>query len=82
MNRIHIANRNNWWYRWIRSINWFAYRYWWFVWTLFILGLFWFYFFCCPKEVKYCDDFYQNRFDNITNTLNKCCDCSVLISNE
>ena len=81
MNRIHIGNRSHWWYRWIRSINWFSYRYWWFVWSLFILGLLWFYFFCCPKEVKSCfDENYKTRMDNINKNLNECCDCSDSIN--
>ena len=76
MNKIHKANRNHWWYRWIRSINWFAFRYWWFVWTLFMLGLLWYYFFCCPVPNKSCfDNEFRNRIDNINERLNDCCDC-------
>lgn len=77
MNKIHIANRNHWWYRWIRAINWFAFRYWWFVWFLFILGLLCYYFFCCPIAERSCyDDAFKNRIDRIETELNNCCDCN------
>ncbi len=78
INKIHKANSSHWWYRWIRAINWFAFRYWWFVWTIFILGLLWYYFFCCPVPNKSCfDNEFRNRIDNINDRLNDCCDCQL-----
>ena len=71
----HTARK--WWYRWIRAINWFSFRYYWFVWILFLggLGLI---FFCLqkPLESKNCNSgIIDQSIINIHKNLDSCCAC-------
>jgi hypothetical protein len=66
-------------------MNWIAFRYWWFVWLLFIIAVLLFIFKGCKeKEVSSCRDNYNfiNQFNKIDSLLYNCCDCGSGIIEE
>jgi hypothetical protein len=68
--------RKKWWVRWIRSISWFAFRYYWFVWLMFIgslIPLIW----CLKQPAKSaeCVSIAPKIIENIQKELNDCCAC-------
>lgn len=70
------AQYQPWWMRLIRSISWFSFRYWWFVWLLFLIALLFFYLKCFNTENKNCEN--TNKIEQIRqldSLLNKCCNC-------
>lgn len=71
----HTARK--WWYRWIRSINWFSFRYYWFVWLLFLGGLgLLLYCLLKPIEPKNCNTgIIDQSIINIHRDLDSCCAC-------
>jgi hypothetical protein len=59
-------------------MNWFSFRYWWFVWLIFLLAILLFVFKCCKHEKPTsCSDKYNfnERYRTIDSLLNNCCDC-------
>jgi hypothetical protein len=70
---------DKWWVNLIRFMNYLAYRFWWFVWITFIIGILaWFYFCPCNKnELFNCNyNNLKNSLNEINNNLNTCCNCS------
>ena len=68
-----------WWMRRIRGMSYFSFRYWWFVWLLFLLAVLLFVLKCCSTpEEKGCGDNYDftKRFNAIDSLLYNCCDCN------
>jgi hypothetical protein len=69
--------KQKWWYRWIRTLNWFSFRYYWFVWLLFIgtlIPLIW----CLsqPTKTNECRTIAPKIIENIHKELSDCCACS------
>ena len=80
MRKISAHTKRKWWYRSIRSMNWFSFRYWWFVWLLFLLAILLFALKCCThQETKSCGDAYNfnERFRTIDSLLYNCCECAT-----
>jgi len=73
---LHTARK--WWYRWIRTMNWFAFRYYWFVWLLFIASTaILLYFILTHKDKVNCDKTRIEKSIEIINMqLDSCCSCS------
>lgn len=71
----HTARK--WWYRWIRSLNWFSFRYYWFVWLLFILSTILLYWLIQHStKVKRCNTLViEKSMKQINENLDYCCDC-------
>ena len=56
MNKVSFLNRKEkWWFHAIRAINLFAYRFWWLILVLFILGIALFYLFCFKHKDQQCE---------------------------
>lgn len=73
---LHKPKKYHWWYRWIRSISWFSFRYYWFVWILFLgslIPLIW----CLNNriETKQCKSIAPQIIENIHKELATCCAC-------
>lgn len=76
MTHMNQLKRKKWWVRWIRSISWFAFRYYWFVWLMFIgllIPLIW----CLkePAKTSECVSISPEIIENIHKELNDCCAC-------
>jgi len=74
------SNKYPWWLTTIRSINWFAWKYWWLVWLLFILSFLLLYFFCPSKKKisnSTCNELnhIHKNIDTLNSGLLFCCDC-------
>jgi len=71
------VNRS-WWYKLLRSVSMFCFRFWWLIWLVFILFLiFWFLF--CFRSKNYACDYDQQIRDQIAlinQNLDSCCDCN------
>lgn len=85
-NNIHITKvnrREKFWYHNIRSMNYFAFRYWWLLLLLFIIYLILWYLFCFKTPYqKDCisDKNFIQTVDSIKAKLDSCCDCSKEVS--
>jgi hypothetical protein len=66
-----------WWFRWIRTLSWFSFRYYWFVWLLFLISLgllIW----CLrkPLEKQVCNaSASMNLINRLEDQLEHCCNC-------
>lgn len=79
MKKISAHTKRKWWYRIIRSINWFSFRYWWLVWFLFLLVILMFFLKCCKhQENNSCSEkhHFNVRLKTIDSLLYNCCDCT------
>lgn len=67
-----------WWYRWIRTMNWFAFRYYWFVWLFFIASTaILLYFILTHKDKASCDTTrIEKSIEIINKQLDSCCSCA------
>lgn len=72
----HTARK--WWYRWIRTMNWFAFRYYWFVWLFFIASTaILLYFILTHKDKTSCDTTrIEKSIEIINKQLDSCCSCT------
>ena len=71
------VNRS-WWYRLLRSISMFCFRFWWAIWLFFILYLvLWLIFCCCPKPYA-CDldNKIGDQIAEINRSIDSCCACT------
>ncbi len=82
-NNLHITKvnkREKFWFHNIRSMNYFAYRYWWLLLLLFILYLILWYLFCfrVPYQQDCINDKNFNQtVESIKAKIDSCCDCRV-----
>ena len=72
-----------WWYRFLRAVSGFVYRFWWLVWLIFIAYIICWILFCFNKN---CDNCYnqkqlENRIIEVQKQLDNCCDCKTNKSN-
>ncbi len=71
--------KRKWWFRTIRSMNWFSFHYWWFIWLLFTVTILLFVFKCCnetkPKQCENNNDL-TSQLRIIDSLLYNCCDCN------
>lgn len=74
--------RKKWWVKPIRFMNYVAFRYWWFVWTFFIVSILLIFFLCCynaKNTSKYTNCSgkvaYFNNMREIDSLMNNCCSC-------
>ena len=82
--------RKKWWVKPIRFMNYVAFRYWWFVWTFFIVSILLIFFLCCynsKNTSKYTNcsgkDAYFNNMREIDSLMLNCCECTLdTISNK
>ena len=75
--------RNKWWVKPIRFMNYLAFRYWWFIWSFFIISLLLLFFFCrftskkntkienCPER-----ELYFKNIKEIDYLMLNCCECT------
>ena len=81
-----VLRNNKWWYRYIRGMNWFSFRYWWFNWLTFFgcVVLFWWFCPCTdPTDDISCDNSSINQYLNdISTVMDSCCDCRVASNNQ
>ena len=68
--------KKKWWHRWIRSISWFSFRHYWFVWIIFLgalIPLIW----CLkkPSPSETCKSIAPQIIENINKELSDCCAC-------
>ncbi|MFM7683389.1 MAG: hypothetical protein ACKO7P_11690 [Bacteroidota bacterium] len=76
--RNKIKNDRPWWYKSIKSVNYFCYKYWWLIWLLFILFLLLYFLYLCPcSNEKTCK---EKEFD-YSKILN-CCSCDTIVPPE
>lgn len=77
INKIEV-NRS-WWYKPLRAISLFCYKYWWLVWLLFILFLILWFLFCfrTPKYTCEIDQQINDRIALISSNVDSCCDCKA-----
>ena len=68
-----------WWYRWIRSMNWFAFRYYWFVWLFFLASTaILLYYILKHKDKATCDTTrIEKSIEIINKQLDSCCSCGT-----
>ena len=78
MKKISAHTKRKWWYRTIRSMNWVSFRYWWFIWLLFLLAILIFSLRCCKTEEKDCNYDFTNSFRSIDSLLYNCCECDLM----
>jgi hypothetical protein len=71
-------NQQKCWYTSIRSLNWFSFRYWWFVWLIFVStsGIL-LYFLITKDQKNRCNEILESSLKNIHKTLDKCCSCNL-----
>ena len=77
MPKLTRSIRRKWWFRWIRALNYFAFRFWWLIWLLFILTILALLIFCpCINREK---DSHMTEMssaiDRIAGKMNQCCNC-------
>ena len=68
-----VIRENKWWYRCIRSMNWFSFRYWWFNWLVFLgcIFLFWCFCPCMLQEVdENCSSSIDQHMSSVKNLGN------------
>lgn len=68
----------SWWYRLLRSISMFCYRFWWAIWLFFILFLILWLIFCCCSKPYSCDldKKIGNQIKEINRSIDSCCACN------
>jgi hypothetical protein len=73
----YINRKEKWWFHATRSMNLFAFRFWWLVLLIFFLGLFVYYFFCFNQEVAQCEQYKKalSSSDNSIKKISNCCEC-------
>lgn len=66
-----------WWYRTLRAIGGFCYRYWWLVWLIFLTYLLCWYLFCYRNSPECCQGemILQQGINRLNNSLDSCCNC-------
>ena len=71
------VNRS-WWYRLLRSISMFCFRFWWAIWLFFILYLvLWLIFCCCSKpNASDLDNKIGDQIAEINRNIDSCCACT------
>tara|TARA_B110000285_G_scaffold235285_1_gene316075 strand:+ start:7805 stop:8434 length:630 start_codon:yes stop_codon:yes gene_type:complete len=77
-----VIRENKWWYRCIRGMNWFSFRYWWFNWLVFLgcIFLFWCFCPCNIQEVdKNCSSSIDQQLFEIDSLIENCCDCDTVL---
>lgn len=77
-----VPRENKWWYRYIRGMSWFSFRYWWFNWLVFLACIFLFWWFCpCTQEtpVKKCSTNINEHINDINAIMDSCCDCNTIV---
>jgi hypothetical protein len=75
--------RDKWWVKPIRFMNYLAFRYWWFVWSFFIISILLLYIFCCNKSKNktnkntQCPEkaVYYKNMKEIDSLMKNCCTC-------
>ena len=69
----------SWWYRLLRSISMFCYRFWWAIWLFFILFLILWLIFCCCSKPYACDldKKIENQIAEINRNIDSCCACNT-----
>ena len=83
MNTINIIRKEikrPWWYRSLRAVNGFIYRYWWVVWLMFFAYLLLWYLYCfkTPYLTSCLDkDLISEKINKVNADLDNCCGCSV-----
>jgi hypothetical protein len=76
--KIPSHTKRKWWYKTIRSVNWFSFRYWWFIWLFFLLGILLFLLKCCNDTTnRICKNRNELniRLNSIDSLLYNCCEC-------
>ena len=77
-----VPRENKWWYRYIRGMTWFSFRYWWFNWLMFLGCIFLFWWLCpCNEdtELEHCDINIDKHIDDINAIMDSCCDCNAIV---
>ena len=77
-----VPRVNKWWYRYIRGMSWFSFRYWWFNWLVFLGCIFLFWWFCpCNNTttIKNCNINNNKHINDINSIIDSCCDCNSII---
>ena len=70
--------RYKWWSKIIRFLSWFSFRYWWFVWAFFLVGILLWIKFCFLANTKSsnCDTItLTNKINEANGNLDSCCNC-------
>jgi hypothetical protein len=83
--KISAHTKRKWWYKTIRSVNWFSFRYWWFIWLVFLAVILLFMLKCCNDKMTIpCRNTNELtvRFNSIDSLLYNCCECSAAINEE
>ena len=78
LNKVSFLNRKEkWWFHAIRAINLFAYRFWWLILLLFILGITLFYLFCFKHKDQQCEQakYALNATNNAIKNVSNCSEC-------
>ncbi|PLW95254.1 MAG: hypothetical protein C0592_00545 [Marinilabiliales bacterium] len=68
--------KRSWWYRWLRGMNYFAFRYWWLILLFFVLFLVaWF--FLCYEPCTQCENYNEEKdlIERTYDALDDCCNC-------
>ena len=83
---VYVNRNESFWFHCIRSINYFCYKYWWFVLLLFsAIVLCWFLFCLRPfqNQNTSCNEVevFNERLNSINNSINNCCNCNPRIVN-
>ena len=78
MSGISEHTKRKWWYRWIRSMNWFSFHYWWFVLLAFVGVIVLFLYFCFEyKQNETCSTKPVHQgLARIEKNLDDCCNCN------
>lgn len=73
-----VHRKEKWWFHFIRGINLFAFRYWWLILLLFLLGVFSFFWFCNDEQDSPCAQITEVRssIDEAIRSLEDCCACN------
>jgi hypothetical protein len=71
-------SRQKWWVKWIRTMNWFSFRYYWFVWLLFLSSCFGLLFWLQNDSSRInCDTRNaEQTVSRINEQMNYCCGCN------
>ena len=78
MNKVSFLNRKEkWWFHAIRAINLFAYRFWWLILLLFILGIALFYLLCFKHKDQQCEQakYALKATNNAIKNVANFCEC-------
>jgi hypothetical protein len=81
-NKIYgVSSKQAWWYKTIRSLNYFSYRYWWLILLFFITYVIAWYLLCFRANEFKCNNFEQvnNRINSIEASIDDCCSCKAAL---